>query len=111
MTQDIIREVVEKLALEAKRVFGTDLKSVVLYGSCARGDYTTESDIDVMILLDLPVEELEEARKKISDISSKLDWDYDVVITPVLQSYQVFQKYISVSSFYQNVQKEGVLIA
>lgn len=111
MTQDKIKEVVEKLAAEAKGMFGSELKSVVLYGSCARGDFTSDSDIDVMILLDIPVEELEAARKQISDISSKLDWDYDVVLTPVLQSYQIFLKYMSASAFYQNVQREGVLIA
>ena len=50
-------------------------------------------------------------RKRIYDISDKLDLDYDVVLTPVFQSYPLFQKYMSASVFYQNVQREGVRIA
>ena len=33
-----------------KRIFGNHLKTVILYGSYARGDYNDDSDIDIMIL-------------------------------------------------------------
>ena len=45
------------------------------------------------------------------DISDQLDLDYDVVLAPVIQNYAVYQKYIPVSVFYQNVEREGVKIA
>lgn len=44
-------------------------------------------------------------------VSDKLDWDYDVVLAPVFQNYQVYQNYMAVSKFYQNVQKEGIQYA
>ena len=34
-------------------VYGKHLKSVILYGSYARGDFNNNSDIDIMILLDM----------------------------------------------------------
>lgn len=34
-------------------IYGSHIKSVILYGSYARGDYTEDSDIDIMILLDI----------------------------------------------------------
>ncbi len=111
MTEQKIREVVEKFVLEAKKIYGTTLRQVILYGSCARGDFEQDSDIDIMVLLDIPQEEIGIARKKILDVSDRLDWDYDVVLTPVFQSYQLYQKYMSVSKFYQNVQREGVQFA
>ncbi|MCD8148928.1 MAG: hypothetical protein LUE92_05030 [Clostridiales bacterium] len=40
-----------------------------------------------------------------------LDWDYDVVLAPVLQNYKTYEHYLPVSVFYQNIQKEGIKIA
>ena len=111
MTEEKIREVVEKFAEEAKRIYGKKLKGVILYGSCARGDFEPDSDIDIMILLDVSREEINLERKRIYDVSDKLDLDYDVVLTPIFQNYEIYEKYMPISTFYQNVQKEGVKIA
>jgi len=39
-----------------QEAFGPRLRGVVLYGSEARGDASPDSDIDVMVLLDGPVD-------------------------------------------------------
>ncbi len=111
MTKEKIRVVAEKFAEEAKKVYGTKLHGIILYGSCARGDFEVDSDIDILILLDVPSDEINRERKLMVDMSDKLDLDYDVVLAPVFQSYQLYEKYLAVSAFYQNIQKEGVKIA
>lgn len=111
MTDSKIMEVVTKFADEAKKIYGKKLKSVILYGSCARGDYQSDSDVDIMVLLNVPREKINAERNLIYDVSDKLDLDYDVVLTPVFQNYDTFQKYLSASVFFQNVQKEGIKIA
>jgi len=47
------RDVACRFAAAARRHFGTRLKTARLYGSAARGDWFAESDIDVLVLLDL----------------------------------------------------------
>lgn len=111
MTEEKIQEVVKLFAEEAKMIYGKALRKVILYGSCARGDFEQDSDIDIMVLLDSPAEKMNEERKKILDASDRLDLAYGVVLTPVFQNYQQFQHYMPVSKFYQNVQKEGVQFA
>ncbi len=111
MTEEKIQEVVKLFAEEAKMIYGKALRKVILYGSCARGDFEQDSDIDIMVLLDSPAEKMNEERKKILDASDRLDLAYDVVLTPVFQNYQQFQYYMRVSKFYRNVQKEGVQFA
>lgn len=110
MTKLQIQEIVHKYALEAKREFGSVLKSVILYGSCARGDYDSESDIDIMVLLDIDPEEIPFARKRMRPIANHLDLEYDCVISATFQSYATFEYYKEASSFYHNVESEGILL-
>lgn len=84
---------------------------VILYGSCARGDFAADSDIGIMVLLDVGQEDIGEARKKIIDVSDQIDLEYDVVLAPVIQSWGMYQQYMDVSCFYQNVRREGVRYA
>jgi predicted nucleotidyltransferase len=111
MTEERIKEIVEQFTLEAKKIYGITLRNVILYGSCARGDFEQDSDIDIMVLLDVSQEDINEERKKILDVSDRLDLTYDVVLAPVFQSYQIFEQYVAVSKFYQNIQREGVQFA
>ena len=111
MTEEKIKKVTELFAEEAKKVFGEKIRQIILYGSCARGDFQADSDIDILLLLSVPKENLASERKKIFAIADALDLEYEVVLAPVLQSYEVYQTYLPVSAYYQNVQKEGVKIA
>ena len=44
---------------EVQKIYGAHLKSVILYGSYARGDYSSDSDVDIMLLVDLTPEEMD----------------------------------------------------
>ena len=111
MTPEKIQEVVTRFASGAREIYGSALHEVILYGSCARGDFEPDSDIDILILLNLPQDRMNAERKKILDMSNQLDIDYDVVLAPVLQSTQIFDRYLPASKFYQNVRAEGVRYA
>lgn len=46
-----VRKLLRDLKEGLIRIYGDELKAVVLYGSYARGDASRVSDIDVMIVL------------------------------------------------------------
>ncbi|MBQ9504489.1 MAG: nucleotidyltransferase domain-containing protein [Lachnospiraceae bacterium] len=109
MTKELINRAVSRYVEEARNTYGTKLYQVILFGSCARGDYDDESDVDIMILLDVPREDIPKERDKTAKISSKLDieFDYDVLFAPVVESKDVFMKYQNAMPFFSNVMKEG----
>ena len=81
---------------------------IILYGSYARGDYTNESDIDIMIILDCTKEEVKTYRKQISRLASRIGLKYDVMVSVLLRDKGSFYENLEILPFYNNVRSEGV---
>ena len=50
LNQKVIQKIKEETPEKVKKLMGNDLKKVILYGSCARGNYTADSDIDIALI-------------------------------------------------------------
>ncbi len=113
MTKELIDSAVKDLAAEAKSIYGDKLKEVILFGSCARGDFEDDSDVDVMILVDVPAEDVEDEMNRIRPVINEVDrkYDYDLLFAPIVQSYSVFNYWLDTLPFYKAVKKEGVKYA
>ena len=109
--QSLLNNLLVQITEYSKSVFGNKLKHVILYGSYARGDYNDESDIDVMIMVDMSPDELAKYRWDLSCFCADLNVENDVLITSKLQSYQVFEQWKNTLPFYKNVLKDGVMYA
>ena len=110
MTKEMIDSAMKEYAAGAKEVYGDKLKEVILYGSCARGDFTDESDVDVMVLLDVPPEKIPEERVKLRPKREEIDkkYEYELLFATVVRSYDEYIRYRGASLFYQNVTAEGI---
>lgn len=104
-------DITAQIAKEAKNVFDDNLDSVLLYGSYARGEETSESDIDIMVLANVPREELSKYKKSFITLTSELGLIHDIVITVTLKDTETFNRYIDAVPFYSNVKREGIKIA
>lgn len=104
------QEVVMEFAHNVKSILGNSLKKIILYGSCARGDYHENSDIDIMILTTLTDEEIERLEVQIFDIAFDFQIDYGFDISVVVKNEEHFNYWLGVMPFYDNVVKEGVII-
>lgn len=100
-----IKEILKEFREEIEKLYGKRLKSIILYGSWARGDATEESDIDVLIVLKgeiIPGKEID----RMIDIITEINLKYGVLISvyPVSE-----ENYSTINSpLLINVRREGV---
>ncbi len=88
-----------------------DIYDAFLYGSYARGDYNEESDVDILLTVDLPSSELAKYRVAIASVTSALSLKYDVTVSVTVKPLEQFRKYQDVLPYYQNVLREGIQYA
>ncbi len=108
LTSNQVKQIVDTVAQEVKGILGDALEKVILYGSYARKDNDNESDVDILLLAKIPVQQLRLHRSKINRIASRLSLDNDVLISITLKDSETFNQYRNDVPFYANVAKEGV---
>ena len=89
-------------------LFGAKLEKVLLYGSYARGEQDDESDVDILAVVNLPVEALDEYESPVLDLAVGLGLRYDALFSVLLQDAATFRKYNRVMPFFVNVLREGI---
>ncbi|GAB1477132.1 nucleotidyltransferase domain-containing protein [Bacillota bacterium] len=99
-----------ELKRELLQLYSKHLRSIILFGSYARGDFDDESDMDIMVLLDLDEEEQRFFREKLAESATKLSLKYGVLISAIDNNYDAFRDRASYVPFYANVDREGVRI-
>lgn len=104
----VYNQIAADLVEESKHILQRDEFKVFLYGSYARGDNHEESDIDFAILVYLPNEEFITKDKLFSKLESRLSLKYNATISIFLKNKDIFEKWLPVLPFYQNIDREGV---
>ena len=103
-----LSEILQRYVDDLHKLYGSQLKSVILYGSYARGDFRADSDIDIMVLVDLADEEIREKGHDLSNVTFEYNFDNDLTIMQIVKNSDHFNKWIKAYPFYFNVKKEGV---
>lgn len=105
-----ISNLINEYVTAIKKIYGTHLKQVILYGSYARGDFNKDSDVDVMVLVDLPEDKLGEFSDDLSELGFGYNVDHDIWFMPVVKNIDHFNYWRQAYPFYSNVAKEGILL-
>ncbi|MCL2163101.1 MAG: nucleotidyltransferase domain-containing protein [Oscillospiraceae bacterium] len=110
-SQSVLNEISIRVAKAAETSLGDKLDKVILYGSYARGDYHDESDIDIMILADIKIEDRGRERMKIRKLLNYMELELDIVLSLKVTDCETFNKFLHVEPFYQNVIRDGVILS
>ncbi|MBQ8085707.1 MAG: nucleotidyltransferase domain-containing protein [Lachnospiraceae bacterium] len=105
-----IENVTKGVVNRGLELLGDKIDKIILFGSYARGDYDEESDVDIMMLLNCSENETSEYRKIVCRLSSDLSLENDVMVSLMLNDKVSFYDRMDILPFYQNVQREGVLL-
>lgn len=105
-----MQSLMEQYISEVKKIYGVHLRKIILYGSYARGDFRLDSDVDIMILLDLSDFQLKDYSKKLSYMTYDFNMDNDIDIKPIVKNETHFKKWVVNYPFYANIQKEGIVL-
>ena len=104
------RALVEEICSSLRSIFGSSFKDAILFGSYARGDFDSESDVDIAVLLDMPREEIKRHRKEVVSLSSKIASRHDKLASFQEIALADFRAYQDASGFYRNIAREGVVL-
>ena len=104
--QNLLKIYVESI----KKIYGPHLNKIILYGSYARGDFNEDSDIDIMILLDISDIEIKDYRHQLSDTTFDFNMDHNIDIKPIAKNEDQFLHWLAAYPFYKNIDKEGVVL-
>ena len=110
-TKNELNSILQKLTQIYRSVYGENLVQVILYGSYARGDYHTDSDVDVVAIVHGDRKTLQQQLKKVWDFSCELELEYDTILSPTVIPYEEFKQYQTVLPYYRNISQEGVVIS
>jgi len=96
-----MKRILKKITKELSKI--ADVKVIILYGSFARGEYTSRSDIDLLILTTK-----RETQREVQGKIIKLESEIDRNIQPTVRTISELQK--TDSGLLQNIFKEGKIL-
>ena len=106
----VIENVKQEATEMVKTLMGTDLVEVILYGSCARGDYTDDSDIDIALLVKCNRLEAKKYDDALADISTVLAMKYFAVVNFVSLPYGEYVEKKKWYGYFMNIDMEGEVL-
>ena len=97
-----------KICDKLKKIYGSSLDQIILYGSYARGEETSESDVDIAVILKQTPEE--EIHDSMTDMLVDYELDLGITISAVTLDSGSYSQWMRVLPFYMNIAKEGIVL-
>lgn len=91
-----------------KEFMKNDLVKMILYGSCARGDFMDHSDVDIALLTKGSRTDSWKYNDKIDEVATKLAMKYFTIVNFVLLPYDEFEDKKSWYGYFKNIDQEGI---
>jgi len=102
--KNALKKAVQKL----KNIWGDNLVSIIAFGSRVRGDYSEESDFDILVVVKKRTFDIIDMT---NDVFGKVERITGVPFSVVVKGKEVFDKEKKYNtSFYRNLVREGIVL-
>lgn len=106
-TESPIKDILQELKEELRNRYGSKLKSMMLFGSYARGEQRSDSDIDIAVILEDYSHACAEIERT-GDIVSSLSLKFDTLISLVPIKEKDWRK--RKTTLILNIKRDGVAV-
>jgi len=110
LSQNTIEKVKNDSVLLICNAMGKDIRKIILYGSCSRGDYSDDSDIDIALVVACDRIEINKYSDLLAEIATKLATEYLAVVNFVCLPEKEFEERRGWYPYYKNIDREGELL-
>ncbi|MBF0451460.1 MAG: nucleotidyltransferase domain-containing protein [Candidatus Magnetomorum sp.] len=101
-----LSKIISKFTREANYILKDNVIEKYLFGSYARNRFSSESDIDILIIINNYNIDFQ---YKLSELASDYSIEYGVCISPILKDFELWEKNKQYNTlFYQEVAKDGI---
>lgn len=104
LNEEMIHDLIEGL----RDILSQNVLQIILYGSVARHEETSDSDIDIVIIINDV--SFSEVRNKFIEWNSEMDMKYNRVFSIVDIEKSQMDKWGNVLPFYKNIKEEGIVL-
>ncbi|MBN2182697.1 MAG: nucleotidyltransferase domain-containing protein [Sedimentisphaerales bacterium] len=104
--EEKIKKLIGRIKAHLRNVYGDKIKKVILYGSYVRGEATSESDIDILLLVDQSLNSFE-VRESLSELLFDILLDEGELISVIAIPENLYENYNS--PFMLNAKREGLV--
>lgn len=110
LTQSTIDKVKKEIVLLVCDALGGEINKILLYGSCSRGDFTEDSDIDIALCVSCDRTDVKKYSDILAEIATQLAMKYLAIVNFVCLSESEFEERKSWYPYFKNIDQEGELL-
>ncbi len=110
LDDNLIDRIKKEAANLASELMKNELVKVILYGSCARGDYTEDSDIDIALITKCNRLEVKKYDEELANIATDLAMKYFAIVNFVCLPYDEFTEKKTWYAYFRNIDLEGEVL-
>ena len=109
LNEQIINENKKRIIEKAPFLIGDRLKEIVMFGSCARGDYNEDSDMDIAVIIDDIRDSMSKYTGALVDLSTDIAMENFSVVNFLCIPSEDFN-HMKNYELYRNIVSEGIKI-
>lgn len=110
LSGDVIEKVKNESVPLVRKTMGNDVKKIILYGSCSRGDFSEDSDIDIALLTSCNRMEVKKYNDSLAEISTEFAERYLAIVNFVCLPEEEFEEKKGWYPYFRNIEREGEVL-
>lgn len=110
-TRQEVTKIVAELCGRIALLFPQNKIEAILFGSYARGDADSGSDIDVLLLVDASRQDISDRNWQVGNLAAELLLTHGIVVSPLVENREYFHRNLQLFPFYRSIEREGVRIS